>query len=273
MARRGSTLDLAALAFRGLGYLTMAFILLPLVAVVWVSFFSNRVIIFPPDGYTWSWYGAALADDSFRSGLLTSLWLALGAAAGSLAVGIPASFVLARRDFVGRGAINAFLLSPLMIPAIVAGSAVYLFFIQIEIVSGVRFAGTFHGLLLAHIVIAIPWTIRLMVASLLRYDIALEEAAISFGASPLQAIWRVTLPAVRPAVVAAALFSFIVSFVDLEKSLLLVGPGTTTLPIAIVNYIQWRLDPTIAAVSTLQILMVTVALVISDRFVRLTQTF
>src|SRR5262249_43133343 len=131
----------------------------------------------------------------------------------------------------------------------------------------------FQGLLFAHIVIALPWTVRLMTASLLRFDGALEEAAIGFGASRLTAIRRVTLPVLRPAVVASALFSFIVSFVDLEKSLMLVGPGSTTLPIAIINYVQWRLDPAIAAVSTIQILLVTIALIISDRFVRLTQTF
>jgi putative spermidine/putrescine transport system permease protein len=265
--------DLPRLAFCSLGYLTIVFILLPLFAVVWVSFFKNPIVIFPPTSYTFDWFGVALSDPNFRSGLITSSILAACAAAGSLVVGIPAAFVLARRDFPGRAAISTFLLSPLMIPAIVAGSAVYLFYIQIELVTGVQFAAEFRGLLLAHVAIALPWTVRLMTASLLRFDVSLEEAAIGFGASRLQAIRRVTLPVLRPAVVASALFSFIVSFVDLEKSLMLVGPGSTTLPIAIINYVQWRLDPAIAAVSTIQILLVTIALIVSDRFVRLTQTF
>jgi putative spermidine/putrescine transport system permease protein len=86
-------------------------------------------------------------------------------------------------------------------------------------------------------------------------------------------IRRVTLPLARPGLVAGGLFSFIVSFTDLEKSIFLVGPGSTTLPIAIVNYLEWNLDPTVSAVATVQILIIGAALVLSDRYVKLSRTF
>lgn len=252
---------------------TLAFILLPLFAVLWVSFFTNRFITFPPLGYTWGWFATAWDQEAFHTGFVTSVYLGVTATLGSLIVGVPAAFVLARHRFLGRDAMATFLLSPLMVPAIVAGSGAYLFFIQIEIISGVQLAGAPAGLALAHIVIAIPWTVRLTTSSLIGFDQSVEEAAVGLGASRWTTLRRITLPMIRPAIVASALFSFIVSFVDLEKSLLLVGVGTTTLPIAVINYIEWRVDPAIAAVSTIQILVVSAALIISDRYVRLTKTF
>jgi putative spermidine/putrescine transport system permease protein len=96
---------------------------------------------------------------------------------------------------------------------------------------------------------------------------------MSMGATPLRTFWRITLPVIRPGIVAGAVFSFVVSFVDLEKSLFLVGPGRTTLPIEMVNYLEWNIDPTIAAVATMQTAIVALALLVSDRFFKLTRAF
>jgi putative spermidine/putrescine transport system permease protein len=164
-------------------------------------------------------------------------------------------------------------MSPLMIPAIVSGSAIYLYYIEIQIWSDFQLASTFYGLALAHTLIAIPWILRLLTASLAGLDPAIEEASLSLGASRLVTFFRITLPMIRPGITAGALFGFIASFGDLEKSLLLVGPGRTTLPIAMVNYLQYRTDPTIMAVATIQVLIVAAALIISDRYVRLGRTF
>ena len=98
---------------------------------------------------------------------------------------------------------------------------------------------------------------------------AIEEAALSLGATPVVAVAKVTLPLIWPGVVAAALFSFVVSFGNLEVSLFLVAPGQTTLPIAILQYLQWKIDPTIAAVSVVQILVVAAGLLLTDRLVGL----
>ena len=119
--------------------------------------------------------------------------------------------------------------------------------------------------------ITIPWTVRLLTASLAGFDRSIEEAALNLGATPLQAFVRVTLPVIKPGVVAAALFSFIISFGNLEMTLFLVAPGQTTLPIAILQYLQWRIDPTIAAVSLLQIVLIGAGMLITDHYVKLTR--
>jgi putative spermidine/putrescine transport system permease protein len=113
--------------------------------------------------------------------------------------------------------------------------------------------------------------VRLLTASLGGVDRSIEEAAQNLGATPLNTFWRVTLPAIKPGIVAAALFSFIVSFGNLEMTLFLVAPGQTTLPIAILQYLQWRIDPTIAAVSLLQIALIATGMLVSDRYVKLTR--
>ncbi|KAB1073501.1 ABC transporter permease [Methylobacterium planeticum] len=253
--------------------LVLAFILLPLVVIVWVSFFANRILAFPASGYTLDWYARALATDSFRDGFVTSVETALFATAASLLIGIPASLGLVRGRFPGRDAIQTLLLAPMVVPGIVGGAALFIAYIEVEARLDLQIAGTLGGLLVAHTLIALPWTIRLVTASLASADRAIEEAAASLGASPLTVLRRVTLPAIRPGIVAAALFSFVISFIDLEKSIFLVGPGRTTLQIALVNYLEWSLDGTVAAVAAVQILIVGAALLISDRYARLSQVF
>lgn len=259
--------------YLGLVGLTLAFVLAPLVVIVWASTFSDRVLSFPPSGYTLGWFVRAWELQDFANGFVTSLQVGFCATLGSLLLGVPAALAIERFPFPGRETVRQLLLSPMYVPAIVAGAAVYVYFVQFEIVTDVQLAATFTGLLIAHSLVALPWTIRLVCASLVTANASAEEAAASLGANRIQTFWLVTLPSIRPGVIAAALFSFIASFSDLEKSLFLVGPGKTTLPIAIVNYLEWNLDPTIAAVATVQIAIISVALFVSDRFVNLGKAF
>ncbi|MDN5836901.1 MAG: ABC transporter permease subunit, partial [Nitrosospira sp.] len=182
-----------------------------------------------------------------------------------------AALGIIRYRFKGGDAINTLLLSPLLIPGIVAGVAIYLAYLQLENFLDMDVVGTYGGLVLAHICLTIPWTVRLVSASMHGLDPSIAEAARNLGANPRIAFWRVTLPMLRPSIVAASLFSFVVSFENLELSLSLVGPGRTTLPIAIMQYLEFNLDPTIAAVSAIQILLLGVVMLITDRFVKLSQ--
>ena len=118
--------------------------------------------------------------------------------------------------------------------------------------------------------IVVPWAARLVSASLAGFDPAIEEAAKNLGATPWTTFWRITLPAIRPGIVAGALFGFVTSFGNLEMSLFLVGAGRTTLPIAILQYLEWKIDPTVAAVSVLQILLIGIAMIVTDRYVKIT---
>ena len=253
--------------------LVLAFIVLPLVAIVWVSFFANKVLAFPPSGYTFSWYAKAWSIDAFRNGFITSLQIACSAAAISLLLGVPASLALVRYRFPGRDFIQTLLLSPLIVPGIVGGAALFISFIELEVLFDVQIAGTFGGLLAAHALTALPWTVRLVTASLIGTNLSIEEAASSLGAGPFTVFRRVTLPSIKPGIVAAALFSFVISFIDLEKSIFLVGPGRTTLQIALVNYLEWNLDSTVAAVATVQILIIGALLLVTDRYAKLSRAF
>lgn len=267
------------LSLRIAAYFTFAIVLFPLLAVIWVSFFENKIIGFPPTGYTLKWYVNAWSLGRFHQGFMLSVEVGLMATAASLLLGVPAAIALARKEFAGREAVHSLLMSPLVVPGIVSGAAIYMFYIETEAFLDERMhfslplAGSLFGLSVAHTLLALPWMVRLVAASLIGMDIQLEEAAQSLGATPLRTFWRVTLPNIRPGIVAGCVFSFVVSFVDLEKSLFLVGPGYTTLPIEMINYLEWNIDPTIAAVATMQTLVIAVALVISDRFFNLTRAF
>ncbi|MCG5235726.1 ABC transporter permease [Xanthobacter oligotrophicus] len=259
--------------YAALSALVLAFVLLPLVAIVWVSFFANRILSFPATGYTFSWYVRAWEQEAFRNGFITSVETALVAVAISLVLGVPASLALVRYRFPGRDAIQTVLLSPMVVPGIVGGAALFMAFIELEVLLDVEIAGTLPGLLIAHGLIALPWTVRLVTASLVGMSPSYEEAARSLGAGVFTTFFRVTLPIIKPGIVAAALFSFVVSFIDLEKSIFLVGPGRTTLQIALVSYLEWNLDSTVAAVATVQILIIGALLIASDRYARLARAF
>ena len=265
--------SIGRLAFVSLVVAIFVFLIGPLITIVWASVFADKILSFPPTGYTFAWFAHAWNIDDFANGFLMSAKVGLCATVGSLLLGVPAALAIERFPFPGRETIRQVLLTPMYVPAIVAGAAVYIYFIQVEILTTFQLAATFTGLVIAHTLIALPWTMRLICASLVTANAASEEAARSLGANALQTFFLVTLPIIRPGMIAAAMFSFIASFSDLEKSLFLVGPGKTTLPIAIINYLEWSLDPTIAAVATVQILIIGTALIVSDRFVKLGKAF
>jgi len=248
-----------------------AFMLCPLILIVWLSFFEDAILYFPPSGYTVSWYVRAWENAAFANGFLFSLQLAALSAVIGVILGVLAALGIARFRFAGSRGVNTLLLSPLLIPGIVAGIAIYLFYLRAENTLDRDIVGTFGGLVLAHVCLTIPWTVRLVTAGMAGLDGSIEEAARNLGANGRVAFMRITLPMLRPSIVAAALFSFVVSFENLELSLSLVGPGMTTLPIAIMQYLEFNLDPTIAAVSAVQILLLGIIMLVTDRYVKLSQ--
>jgi putative spermidine/putrescine transport system permease protein len=226
-------------------------------------------VVFPPSGYTLRWFRAILDQRNFVDGFVTSLEVGVFAMLAGLALGVPASLCLTRYRFPGREGLGLLLLTPLVVPGVVAGTAIYVFQIETEILTRLPLVASLPGLVLAHVVITIPWTVRLVTASLMGFDRTVEEAAQNLGAGPWTTFRRVTLPLIRPGVVAAALFGFVISFGNLEMTLFLIGPGRTTLPIAILQYLEWRIDPVIAAVSLLQILVIGAAMLATDHYVKL----
>ena len=252
-------------------FFVYAVMLCPLLFVMWLSFFKDAILYFPPSGYTFQWYQNAWENQAFINGFVFSMQVALVSALVGVCLGVLAALGIIRYKFQGNKFVNTLLLSPLLMPGIVTGIAIYLFYLRTENFLDRDIVGTIGGLVLAHICLTIPWTVRLVSASMQGLDPSIEEAARNLGANGRVAFLRITLPMLRPAIVAAALFSFIVSFENLEVSLSLVGPGNTTLPIAIMQYLEFNLDPTIAAVSTVQILLLGVIMLVTDRFVKLSQ--
>ncbi len=255
----------------GAATLSMAYLLLPLLFVTWLAFFAQEIPSFPPNGYSLKWFQAIPGNERFVSGFVLSLQVAIVATAIGLLLGVPAAICLVRTRFAGREAVSSALLLPLVVPGIVLGIALYVFHVEVEILTELPILGSLGGLIAGHVLIVIPWTVRLVTATLVGMDRSIEEAAQSLGADRLTTFWRITLPSILPGMVAAALFGFISSFGNLEMSLFLVGPGRTTLPIAILQYLEWKIDPTIAAVSVLQIVFIAGAMLLTDRFVKISR--
>jgi putative spermidine/putrescine transport system permease protein len=244
-------------------------IIVPLLLTLYLSLFDEKLILFPPRGYTLSWYSAIAPN--FGGPVITSLKLGAFSVIGSLALGIPAGIGLSRHRFRGRGAISMLLLAPLTVPGIALGLAIYVALVAMDEQLGSMVTGSMIGLVLAHVMITTPWVVRLCLASLANHDRAAEEAAASLGAGSLTVIWRVTLPAMRAGIVAAALFAFVISFENLELALFLTSPGVTTLPVAVLQYLEYHIDPLVSAIAVAQIVAIAAVLLILDRFVRLGQ--
>ena len=279
MNARGNTVPLSGASLRdvtgrveraivlGLIVCGGALIAVPLLLTVYLSLFDEKLILFPPRGYTLDWYLAIIPN--FGTAIVTSLQLGAASVAGSLALGIPAGIGLARHRFRGRGVISTLLLAPLTVPGIALGLAIYVALVAVDELVGSAATGSMAGLVLAHIMITTPWVVRLCLAGLTNHDHAAEEAAASLGAGPLRVIWRVTLPAMRAGIIAAALFAFVISFENLELALFLTSPGVTTLPVAVLQYLEYHIDPLVSAVAVAQILAIAALLLALDRFVRL----
>jgi putative spermidine/putrescine transport system permease protein len=193
--------------------------------------------------------------------------VALVTGALATALGTLAALVLVRQQFTGRGALNAFFLSPLMVPAVVLGIALLQFYTRVGITR------TPFALVCGHLIITVPYVIRLVSTSLAGFDRSLELAAMNLGATPWQAFRRVTLPLIRPGVTAGATFAVIVSFDDVSVSLFLAGPHSTTLPVRIFSYIEQTFDPLATAVCSVLIVIAAIGVLVIERSIGLGRMF
>ena len=244
MTRRWSVGRIALFGFLLLG---LAFIVLPIAIVVVNSFNASPFGLWPPPGFSTRWYSNMFEAAGFGGPTIKSLQVALVSTAGSLLIGTLAGLGIARYRFFGRSAIQGFVAAPLIVPKVAIGFAAFILFLKLD------WYGDFHTVVLAHIVITLPFVVTLVVAGLARVDRTLEDAAMDLGAVPRQVIWRATLPQMRGALAAAAAFAFIISFDELDATIFIVGQTDNTLPVAMFIYMEKYQDPTLAAVSTLLI--------------------
>src|ERR1700689_4564304 len=167
--------------------LGVALIGVPLLLTLYLSVFNEQLILFPPHGYTLAWYPAIPA--TFGASIWTSLQLGVAAVTGSLLLGVPAGIGLSRHRFPGRGLVSTLLLAPITVPGIALGLAIYVMLVTIDEQLGSMITGSLVGLVLAHVMIATPWVVRLCLASLTNHERSAEEAAATLGAGVLTVIW------------------------------------------------------------------------------------
>ena len=237
------------------------FLLLPVLFIVALSFGSSRWLIFPPPGWTLKWYHELFADPRWLAAALTSARIGLIVMVLSVALGLLASLALVRGRFRGRAVLRAFFLTPMILPVIIVAVALYAAFLRLGL------NGTLAGFVIAHLVVALPFAIITITGALETFDPAIEDAAILCGASPWEARFRVTLPAISHGLFSAAIFSFLISWDEVVLAIFMASPSLQTLPVKVWTTLRQDLTPVIAAASTLLVLL-TVLLMIAAALIR-----
>lgn len=241
--------------------LTTAFLVLPIVFIAALSFGSSQWLIFPPPGWTLKWYADFFADPRWLEATWTSLRIALMVTVLSVLIGLVASFGLVRGRFIGRNTLRALFMTPMILPVVVLAVALYAFFLKLGL------AGTTAGFVIAHLVVALPFSILALTGALEGFDKSIEDAAVLCGASPLQAKIRITLPAISHGLFSAAIFSFLTSWDEVVLAIFMASPTLQTLPVKIWATLRQDLTPVIAAASTL-LIAVTIILMLLVAAVR-----
>jgi putative spermidine/putrescine transport system permease protein len=236
----------------------LVFLVLPILVIVPLAFSASPYLEFPPAGFSLQWYERYFASARWTGATVLSLQVAAAATALALALGVPAAFGLVRRPFRGKSALLALFMAPIIVPYIITAIAVYFLFARLGLL------GTPVSLLLAHTLLAVPKVVVIVAAALKGFDRTLERASMSLGAGPVTTFLRVTYPAIRPAVITAALFAFLTSFDELILTMFIAGPTTTTLPKQMWDAVRLEIDPTIAAASSLLIAVAVFILAVTE---------
>lgn len=262
---------LSSWLFRGFVGLVFFFLLLPIAMVVVTSFSESAVLAFPPTDFTLKWYRKISGE--FVDALKVSLIVSTGTTVLATIVGTMAALALVRGRFRGRAATAAFCLSPLMVPSLVIGVAAFQFAGQIWDVFGFSLIGTIPGLILGQSAFTIPFVIRAAVAGQAHFDMAIEEAALNLGATPVQTFFRVTLPILVPGIVSGAVFAFVMSFDDVPVALFLGGGDAMTFPVKIYTSVEFNFDADLMAISTLVVVCSLVVMLVLDRLIGVDKFF
>lgn len=241
--------------------LIYTFILLPEIIVVIAAFNAGEYLTFPPQGLSIRWFIAFAHSEPFVNSMFMSLRLAISTLLITLTLGTMSAFFVVRYGGRLRGLIRVLMTAPLLFPAVITGAALLIYYYQ---VTGWR-NRSFVGLLIGHVLITTPYVFLTISSTLYNFDISLEEAARSLGASKLKTFFKITIPLIKSGLIAGGMFAFIVSWGQFAISLLLAGMGLTTLPIQLFDYVRWSFDPTAAAAAAISILLALIAVIVVQR--------
>ena len=260
----------AAYVYRwfGHGWLSLgyAFLYVPIVALVIYSFNDSPI----PNvwrGFTFKWYAALAHDEEMLAGLWLSLKIAFLTACGSVVLGTLAAFALVKyKRFTGRTLFSGMASAPLVMPEVVVGLSLLLMMVSVQRAIGFPERGMLT-IWIGHLLLGMAYATVLVQARLLDLNPQLEEAAMDLGARPQQVFWLVTLPMIAQSLVSAWLLTFTLSLDDVVLSAFLSGPGSTTMPLVIFSRARLGLNPSVNAVATLIIVIVSIGVVAAGYFI------
>lgn len=244
--------------FRGFNLLTLVFLVLPILVIIPLSFSDSTFLSYPIPGYSLRWYHNLFHSDEWILAAKNSFIVAPLATLVATVLGTLAAVGLNKADFAGKGLLMAILISPMVVPVVVVGVGMYIFFAQIGL------ADSYTGLILAHAALGAPFVVTTVSATLQGFDQNLVRASLSLGAGPLTTFFRITLPVIAPGLISGALFAFATSFDEVVITLFVAGPNQTTLPRQMFTGIRENISPTIAALATILIIFSTALLLVLE---------
>ena len=247
--------------------LVFFFLIAPLFVILPLSFnaeqyihFSAKMLALDPEGFSLRWYEDMIYGTKNPWGLATknSLFIAFFATIGSTILGTVAALGLSSRHMPYKAAFMALLISPMIVPLIISGTAIFFFMAKVGL------AATHTGIILSHIILGTPFVVITVTATLSGFDHSVTRAAASLGSNPVNTFMKITLPLIMPGVISGALFAFVTSFDEVVVVLFLAGLENTTIPIQMWVGLREQLSPTIMAVATCLIIMSTLILVTAE---------
>lgn len=247
---------LGARALAGVSYLTLFFLILPILVIVPLSFnaqpffsFTEGMLRFDPDAYSLRWYREIWTNPNWMLAIRNSFFIGICATVIATVLGTMAAVGMTSRHMPFKKLITAIILSPMIVPLIIMAAGMFFFYTRYNI------AGTYFGIIMAHAALGIPFVMISVTATLSGFDNALYQAGLSMGATPLRSFRDITMPLIRPGVISGALFAFVTSFDEVVVVLFLAGPGQRTIPRQMFSGLRESINPTILAVATLLILV------------------
>ena len=244
--------------------LAYTFILAPMIIIVIISFNSGEAIQFPPSGVSLRWYEYIVTGPTnFLKGLGNSLKVAAIATVFDIFIGVFASLSVTKYNFKGRGLLVSFFTSPMFIPSISFA------FVLLRTTAAIKMMTPFSKILVGHLIIILPYIIRNTMSILVNYNWTVEDSAASLGANPAQVFFKITLPLIKPGIISGAMLSFLYSFDEAVISSFLTSAKFLTLPVQIINYLEFTFDPTVAAISTILMAASLVIMILINKFVGL----
>tara|TARA_R110002020_G_scaffold113518_16_gene261146 strand:- start:4294 stop:5085 length:792 start_codon:yes stop_codon:yes gene_type:complete len=246
-------------AFWSLVVAILVYMTLPTIVVLMTSVNPTQILAFPPEGISFRWYEKALTYRDFQQAFKNGLIVTSCASTLALIVGSGFAWLVHRYKFTGRGVLEAVLWSPLIIPHFTLGFGFLLLGGVLGLTQG------YVMIVLAHMMLVMPFVTRAVYVSLANVDPNLGRAAANLGASPFKVLTRIELPLVLPGMAGGWLIAAVISLTEFTASLYVTGSRTQTLPVAMYNYIREYADPTVSAISAMLIIATTLIMFFADR--------